>query len=124
VIAQLVTQFKPYGFALSAPVFEYLDDYETLQQEICQDLAHGLIGKTAIHPDQVPAIESAYLVERSDHEMALLMNSDTSPAVFKMHGAMCEVATHGHWSDNILTRQGCYGFRDRVSLQNQQLVTG
>jgi len=123
VIAQLVTQFKPYGFALSAPVFEYLDDYETLQQEIRQDLAHGLIGKTAIHPDQVPAIENAYRVERSDHDMAVSMQDSAAPAVFRMHNAMCEVATHGQWSDDIIARYACYGNRELVSLQDYKEVT-
>jgi citrate lyase beta subunit len=122
VVAQLATQFKPYGFSLSAPVFEYLDDYETLQQEIRQDLAHGLIGKTAIHPDQVPAIENAYRVERSDYEMALSMNDSAAPAVFRMHNAMCEVATHQHWSRDIMARHDCYGNRELVPLPDYKEV--
>ncbi|MGR8940393.1 MAG: HpcH/HpaI aldolase/citrate lyase family protein [Gammaproteobacteria bacterium] len=123
VIAQLVTQFKPYGFALSAPVFEYLDDYETLQQEIRLDLAHGLVGKTAIHPDQVAAIENAYRVERRDYEMALTLQDDAAPAVFRMHDAMCEVATHGSWSEEIIARHASYGSRELVSLPEYKEVT-
>lgn len=60
VIARLVTTFKPSGFNLSAPVFEYIEDVTTLQREVEEDLAHGLIGKTAIHPDQVPIIHACY----------------------------------------------------------------
>jgi len=71
VIAQLLTIFKPLWFSLSAPVFENLDDVVTLRKEIKLDLAHGLIGKTAIHPTQVPAIESAYAVDVEDYEMAI-----------------------------------------------------
>lgn len=112
VIAQLVTEFKPHGFALSAPVFEFLDDYETLRQEICQDLAYGLIGKTAIHPSQVPTIESAYRVERADYEMALSICDQAAPAVFKMHDAMCEVATHRQWAEGILARHASFGGRE------------
>ncbi|MBL1265471.1 HpcH/HpaI aldolase/citrate lyase family protein [Candidatus Methylomicrobium oryzae] len=122
VVAQLVTLFKPYGFSLSSPVFEYLDDYDILQQEIRQDLAHGLTGKTAIHPDQVPAIENAYRVERSDYEMALSMHDSAAPAVFRMHDAMCEVATHRQWSDEIVTRHACYGSRELVSLPDYKEV--
>lgn len=122
VVAQLVTQFKPFGFSLSSPVFEYLDDHETLQQEIRQDLAHGLIGKTAIHPDQVPAIENAYRVERTDYEMALSMHDSAAPAVFRMHDAMCEIATHRHWSNEIITRHACYGNRELVSLPDYKEV--
>jgi citrate lyase beta subunit len=122
VVAQLVTQFKPFGFSLSSPVFEYLDDPETLQQEIRQDLAHGLIGKTAIHPDQVPAIENAYRVERTDYEMAVSMHDSAAPAVFRMHDAMCEIATHRHWSNEIITRHACYGNREMVSLPDYKEV--
>lgn len=120
VIAQLVAEFKPHGFALSAPVFEFLDDYDTLQQEIRQDLAYGLIGKTAIHPDQIPAIENAYRVERSDYEMALSLCDSAAPAVFKMHDAMCEVATHRRWSEDIMARHACYGSRELVSVADYE----
>jgi citrate lyase beta subunit len=111
VIAQLVTIYKPYGFALSAPVFEYLNDVATLHKEIKLDLAHGLIGKTAIHPTQVPAIEAAYAVDIEDYEMAVSLSDQKAPAVFKMHNAMCEVATHQQWGTSILNRQKCYGVK-------------
>ncbi|MFZ2169675.1 MAG: HpcH/HpaI aldolase/citrate lyase family protein [Methylococcaceae bacterium] len=111
VIAQLVTIFKPYDFSLSAPVFEYLDDVAALQKEIRLDLAYGLTGKTAIHPAQVPAIEAAYSVDEEDYEMAVKLNEHTAPAVFKMHNAMCEVATHQQWGTSIINRQQCYGVK-------------
>ncbi len=114
VIAQLTTVFKPYGFSLSAPVFEYLDDSITLQKEIQLDLAYGLIGKTAIHPTQVPVIEAMYSVDSEDYDMALSLSRSSSPAVFRMHNAMCEVATHKQWSRNILDRRQYYG--DRTAL--------
>lgn len=111
VISQLVTIFKPYGFSLSAPVFEYLDDTATLQKEIRLDLAHGLTGKTAIHPTQVPVIEAAYAVDSDDYEMAVSLGDSEAPAVFRMHNAMCEVATHQQWAAGIISRQACYGIR-------------
>lgn len=114
VIAQLATVFKPYGFSLSAPVFEYLDDSVTLQKEIRLDLAHGLTGKTAIHPTQVPVIEAMYSVDSGDYEMALALIRKSSPAVFRMHDAMCELATHQQWGQDIIDRQRCYG--DKVAL--------
>lgn len=117
LISQLVTTFKPYGFSLSAPVFEYLDDPLTLQKEIRLDLAHGLTGKTTIHPDQVSAIEKNYAVEREDYEMALSLSDRMAPAVFRMHNAMCEVATHKQWSRGILERHGCYGEKQPLPMQ-------
>ncbi len=117
VISQLVTIFRPYGFSLSAPVFEYLNDPDTLQKEMKLDLAYGLIGKTAIHPAQVPTIESAYAVDVEDYEMAVSLNDQDSPAVFRMHNAMCEVATHQNWATNIINRQHCYGVKDALLLK-------
>jgi citrate lyase beta subunit len=117
VISQLVTIFRPYGFSLSAPVFEYLNDPDTLQKEMKLDLAYGLIGKTAIHPAQVPTIEAAYAVDVEDYEMAISLNDQDSPAVFRMHNAMCEVATHQNWATNIINRQHCYGVKDALLLK-------
>jgi citrate lyase beta subunit len=109
VISQLVTTYKPLGFSLSAPVFEYLADKATLDREIRLDMAHGLVGKTAIHPNQIPMIERHYAVTRQDHEMALSILNRDMPAVFRMHDAMCEVSTHSNWARQILQRYHCYG---------------
>ena len=117
VIAQLVTIFRPYGFSLSAPVFEYLNDSATLQKEMKLDLAYGLIGKTAIHPTQVSTIESAYAVDVEDYEMALSLSDREAPAVFRMHNAMCEVATHQQWAESIINRQLCYGVKDALPMK-------
>lgn len=117
LIAQLVTTFKPYGFSLSAPVFEYLEDTLTLQKEIRLDLAHGLIGKTAIHPTQVSPIEAMYSVESADYEMAQSLNQSSTPAVFRMHDAMCEVATHQQWGQAIMDRHRYYGDKESLGLQ-------
>jgi len=71
VIGRLVTIFKPHGFQLTAPVFEHLSQGSWLDAEVAQDMAHGMIAKTAIHPDQVPQIERHYQVAQSDIELAL-----------------------------------------------------
>lgn len=112
VIARLVTTFRPSGLNLSAPVFEYLEDAHTLQREVEEDLAHGLVGKTAVHPDQVPIIESCYRVHATDLEMAELILSDDAPAVFRMHDAMCEPATHRNWAEGLRKSASCFGLRD------------
>jgi len=113
VIARLVTTFKPSGFHLSAPVFEYLDDVATLEREVDEDLAHGLVGKTAIHPDQVPLIHACYRVHASDLEMADQILRDDAPAVFRMHDAMCEPATHRNWARRLQKAATCFGLRER-----------
>lgn len=109
VIARLATTFIPYGFSLSAPVFEYFDDSETLGREIETDLNHGLVGKTAIHPGQVSFIENHYRVDQQDLEAALRILNHDAPGVFKLHQSMCEPATHRPWARSILNAARCFG---------------
>ena len=112
-IAMLAGSFIPHGFNLSAPVFEGLAFPRVLAQEVERDLLHGLFGKTAVHPDQVPQIERAYMVAAKDFEMASLMLEQSAPAVFRMHDTMCEAATHRHWAQSIMERARIYGITGR-----------
>ena len=111
VIARLVTTFRPWGFALTAPVFEYLDLPELLDQEVLEDLAHGMIGKTAIHPTQIALIEQHYQVRPQDLAVARAILDDASPAVFRMDDAMCEVATHRAWAERLVEQSNRFGSR-------------
>jgi len=109
VISRLVTTFRPYGFLLTAPVFEYLDNPALLAEEMREDLAHGLAGKTAIHPSQVALIEQHYRVRDADIEVALKIMSETCPAVFRMQDSMCEVATHKAWAHGVVEQARVFG---------------
>lgn len=109
IICRLVHLFKPHGFHLSAPVFEYVDRMEMLESEVEQDLMHGLTCKTAIHPDQIAVIESQYRVLTADFETAQAILDPRAPAVFKMNGAMCEPATHRRWAEQMVRRAEIYG---------------
>lgn len=108
-ISNLVTIFKTNGFNLTAPVCEIIQDLEVLSKETPMDLDYGLFGKTAIHPDQIKMIESFYMVNEQDVEMSYAMLEDNAPAVFKMHGRMCEKATHSNWAREIIYRSNIYG---------------
>lgn len=109
VIGRLITTFRPHGFQLSAPVFEHLSRPESLAAEVAQDLAHGMIAKTAIHPDQVAQIERHYMVARTDIELALRIIDPDSPAVFRMQESMCEVTTHSAWAQQIIEQARLFG---------------
>jgi citrate lyase beta subunit len=109
VIARLATTFIPYGFSIAAPVFEHLDDVETLSREIEEDLNYGLLGKTAIHPSQVPLIERHYRVRQQDVETAIRILHHDAPGVFKLHQSMCEPATHRPWAHSVLEAARCFG---------------
>jgi len=109
VIARLVTTFRPYGFMLTAPVFEYLDLPELLDQEVTEDLAYGMIGKTAIHPTQIAPIEQHFKVTPHDLAVARAILDASSPAVFRMHDAMQEVATHRAWAERTVEQSRLFG---------------
>lgn len=109
VIARLVTTFRPYGFVLTAPVFEHLDLPELLDQEVTEDIAYGMVGKTAIHPSQITPIEQHYRVKPNDLEAARAILDVDAPAVFKMHDSMCEVATHRAWAQRMVDQSNVFG---------------
>lgn len=109
VIADLVCAFHPAGYRLSAPVFERLDTPEVLAREVEADLQHGLVGKTAIHPTQIPVIEERYRVSREDYDMAAAILNPNAAAVFKLHGTFCEPATHQRWAAGILEQAQTFG---------------
>ena len=113
VIARLVTTFRPYGFVLTAPVFEYLDLPELLDQEVAEDLAYGMVGKTAIHPTQIAPIEQHYKVTPQDLAVARAILDVDSPAVFRMHDSMCEVATHRAWAERMVEQSHLFGAHRR-----------
>ena len=101
--------FRPSGYALSAPVCDYLDDPETLRREVEMDLAYGLLTKTAIHPRQASLIERLYQVSHADVELARAILDGEAEAVFKMAGQMCEQRTHHAWATALLRRAELFG---------------
>lgn len=109
LISSLIGTFVPYGFAMSSPVLEMFGDKDLLREELERDLEHGLIAKTAIHPDQIPIIHDAYRVSAEDLEDAKRILSAEAAAVFKSHGAMCEPQTHRMWATHIMERADQYG---------------
>jgi citrate lyase beta subunit len=106
LIPQLVLAFRPFGIHLTAPVFDCIDDPQTLAEEVRQDVLMGLIGKTAIHPDQVPVIENGLAVSDHELELARQILAPRREAVFRLHGAMIEKAVHQEWAYAILARSG------------------
>jgi citrate lyase beta subunit len=71
-----------------------------------------MVGKTAIHPSQVPLIDEQYRVPHADIEVALRVMDATAPAVFKMHDSMCEVATHSAWAHGVVERAKIFGIHE------------
>ena len=110
-VDRLVTLFKPFGFNLSAPVYDPINDPTTLTKEVQLDLQHGLFGKTAIHPEQIPVIEACYRVSAQEWETAQAILEADAPAVFLRNGRLCEPSTHRRWAEQIVQRAAHYGLK-------------
>lgn len=121
VIKMLVSVFAPRDFALTAPVCEHIDDHAVMARELSLDMAHGLVGKTAIHPGQIDVIEQALMVSPGEHSDALRILNSTQ-AVFKSQGAMCEPATHRRWAAGILERARVYGLTSEKNPDGIRLM--
>lgn len=116
VIASLVGMFAPWGFALSAPVFEGFGNMSLLRQEVARDLDHGLLTKTAIHPSQIGPIQELYAVQASDLMEARRMLDEEADAVFSLNSTMCEPATHRRWATTIIRRADYFGVRSGAAM--------
>jgi len=109
VIDRVVQAFRPHGVNVSAPVYDVIDDPRTLEREARLDLARGTFGKTIIHPVQAPIVHAAYRVDQLDLDCAEAILQDDAPAVFRLHGRMCEPSTHRGWAIGIVERARVYG---------------
>jgi citrate lyase beta subunit len=120
VIVSLVTTYNPWGFHLTAPVFEHFGNLDLLREEVERDMEHGLIGKTAIHPRQIDVIQDGYAVDPAEQAEAQSILSQASAAVFASRQSMCEPATHRIWAQTIVRRAEFFGVRNHHLVLPQQ----
>lgn len=109
VIRDIAGTFIPKGFSVAAPVFEHYSAPGVLRAEVEQDIEHGLLTKTAIHPDQISVIHSVYRPDVHEMTEAKAILSQEAPAVFGSNGSMCEPATHAPWAGMIIKRAQAHG---------------
>ncbi|MCS4090149.1 HpcH/HpaI aldolase/citrate lyase family protein [Rhizobium sp. BK176] len=121
-ISMLMSVMKSKGFDLTAPVFEIIDDKETLLKEVTRDVNSGFVGKTIIHPSQIDIVQNAFRVQEVDLEAAKKILDVDAEAVFKFGGSMCEPATHRSWAQRILSRASIYGTVPSASENSSDLV--
>lgn len=109
LIYRLLGCFVPYGFYLTAPVFEFLDKPALLQQEVKKDVQLGLVGKTVIHPNQISIIQESFKVKQDELNQAMAILQTDAKAVFKQDNQMLEPATHKNWAMMINERAKIFG---------------
>lgn len=109
------------GYVVSGPVWEYFgaDQREPwaagLRRELALDRLNGFIGKTAVHPTQLPLIYQGMKVSRRDYEDALsiLKWSETELGVARGGGGrMNEVKCHTKWARRTAALAQVYGLQE------------
>lgn len=109
-------------YIVSGPVWEYFGTDDTqpwaigLRRELELDQLNGFVGKTAIHPSQLPIIYESLKVCRCDYEDAssIINWSAGGLAVAKSQDGqrMNEVKCHYRWAQRIMMLAEIYGIRE------------
>ena len=116
ILVDIVNMFSD-EYVVSGPVWEYYggDWAKGLKRELELDIANGFIGKTAIHPCQLPVIFESLKVSRADYDDArriLHWSDDQRGVAGSADGErMNEVKCHGRWAERIMMRARAYGLR-------------
>jgi citrate lyase beta subunit len=108
VIDNLLETFCAQGVRLCAPVCDRIDDLNTLERELQEDIHRGLFAKTAIHPSQVQVIWKSYEPCKNELLDARRILDPQSPAVFGSDGNMLEPACHSQWARQLTSRDALY----------------
>lgn len=121
ILADIINVFRP-DYVVSGAVWEYFGPdcqapwAEGLKREIALDRLNGFIGKTAIHPAQLPLIYQGLQVSRRDYADAvkILEWDDSKLGVAKGgdHDRMNEVKCHIQWARQTAALAQIYGVRD------------
>ena len=107
-------------YVVSGPVWEYFgedsdgDWAKGLKTELELDRLNGFVGKTSIHPAQLPVIQEALKVSRADwtDAMRILDWNGGELAVARGEGRMNEVKCHARWAQRIAVLGEIYGIKD------------
>lgn len=107
-------------YVVAGSVWNYFDNgksnawAEGLKRELSLDKANGFIGKSAIHPSQLPYIFDSLKVTPNDLEDAnQILNWDSdSHGVVKGTGRMNELKCHLRWAERIKILSEIYGVKN------------
>ena len=109
-------------YVVAGSVWNYFDDVksdawaEGLKRELILDRLNGFIGKSAIHPAQLPYIFDSLKVSQADFEDAnqILNWESDSHGVIKGSGRMNELKCHHKWAERIKILSEIYGVKNDI----------
>lgn len=115
IMADILNIFSA-DFVVSGIVWEYFSGEnweEHFKRELELDRLNGIIGKTAIHPCQLPIIRESLKVDKADYENAcnILGWNGKELAISGENGRMNEVKCHTKWAYKIKCLGDIYGIR-------------
>ena len=114
VLTDLLTTFAP-DYLVAGPVWEYYDGpgwAEGLAQECALDRLNGFVGKTVIHPKQIPIVNQSLQVSPADYADAnsILAWDDPCLVAPSAEGTrMNEYQTHFRWAQRVAALGRRYG---------------
>ncbi len=116
IFSDIITVFGR-DYVVSGPVWEYYSQigWDTgLIRELSDDRLCGFIGKTVIHPRQIPLVNQAYAVRPEDlNDAEAILNWDPdNPSLVagsRDKQRMNEYKTHANWAKKILFLSRVYG---------------
>lgn len=121
ILADIINVFG-CDYVVSAAVWEHFGENPHdvwavgLKREIELDLLNGFVGKTAIHPSQLPIIYDALKVSQADYNDALAIldwQRDSYGVAKSIDGTrMNEVKCHTKWAKRIKALGDVYGIRE------------
>lgn len=122
LLTDIITIFSD-RYIIAGPVWEYYSGTgwdSGLKRETELDLLNGLIGKTVIHPNQIPIINEALQVSKEDYDDAyniLHWDKKCEQLVLGNTGSvrMNEYNTHFNWAKKIIVLANIYGIKPNKS---------
>lgn len=120
LLVDIVTTFAT-RYVVSGPVWEYYNGpgWDTgLRRELELDLLSGFVGKTVIHPNQIPVVNEMLQVSPEDYAdaQAILGWDGTDGHLVGASAAstrMNEYNTHFRWAERVAQLARYYGVRPR-----------
>lgn len=121
LLSDIITVFSR-DYVISAPVFEYFSSKndiwkETFKCELELDKLNGFVGKTVIHPNQIPIVNETLKVDYNDYKDAIDILSWSEKSTLLVGKSddgnrMNEVKTHIKWAQKIINLANVYGVKN------------